>query len=308
LTAPPLIHIGYHKTGTTWLQHEFFAVQPGIYMVPRDRIVEAFVAPGAFSFDPQRARRIVSPPGGERLLISMEALSGYPHNAGLNGCLSRDMVRRLHEAFADAEIIVMLRSQPEIIAAAYAQYVRCGGTYSAGRYTGLIRPPRRPDKSPRFSFDHFEFLPLLRLYRDSFGAQSLHVFLYERLRAEREAFVRQLAAATALEAPSPRHQNSPRRNASYRPGLLRLARVLGRFSARDVAAKPYWIDVPGAYWLQRGLTETLHRALPNRIGSDPERVLGATLVAHIRDRYAESNRRLAAEFGLPLNAYDYPGW
>lgn len=308
LMDAPLIHIGYHKTATTWLQREFFARQVGIQMAPRERIVAALLAPGAFSFDPVHARTLLRAPSAQRLLISMEALSGYPHNGGLNGCLSRDMASRLQRTYPKAEILVTLRAQPEIIAAAYAQYVRCGGTWSAARYAGLVDPVRRPDKTPRFSLDHFEYLPLLRWYRELFGEQRLHVLLYEEFCDSPEAFLNRLAESVGLQMPAGRLAQTSRRNSSYRAALLPLARFLGRFSALDVYPKHYWIHVPGMYWLQRGLLESLHRGLPNRHGSDPRRIFGRALVERLRQRYAESNRRLAAEFRLPLEAYGYPGW
>ena len=49
---------------------------------------------------------------------------------GLGGLLSKEVAHRLKESFPDATILVFVRSQPRIIAAAYAQYVKGGGTYS----------------------------------------------------------------------------------------------------------------------------------------------------------------------------------
>lgn len=308
LNNAPLIHIGYHKTGTTWLQQEVFSHQPGIYTVPRKLITEAFLQPSAFSFDPWQARKMLSALSDHRVLVSMEALSGYPHNGGLNGCLSRDIVSRLQRTFPDAQILVVLRSQPEAIASAYCQYVHRGGTYSPGRYIGLTARPNRPDKVPTFNPDHFEYLPLLRCYREAFGEGAVHVFLYEQFRDERDEFLRRLAETFNLYLPTTDFALSPRRRTSYSPGLLRLSRLLGGFSARDVSNKRYWMHIPGAYWLQRGVMETLNRILPNRHGSNPVRVLGEELSMRLWHRYADSNRRLAEEFELPLQQYCYPGW
>jgi len=303
-----LIHAGYHRTASTWLQRGFFASLADVHRPSRAAITQALIAPHALHFDPGEARHRLAPTR-QRVVLSMEALSGYPHNAGLNGCLAKDVASRLQRTFPDAHVMFVIRSQPEVISASYAQYVRRGGTASPNAYLWPqeAQTRYRADKAPRFSVEHFDYLPLLRLYRELFGAERVFVYLYEALRADPEAFLERLAVDHGLaRRPGTHAIGSGRRKASWPPALLRLARLLNHFTAREMVGKRYWLHVPGAYLLTRGICEGLHHLLPQS-GSDPERVLGVDNTAWLRAHYAASNRRLARELDLPLGGHGYPG-
>src|SRR5690606_3552010 len=105
-------------------QEVFYPAARNGQFVPRDLVRETFIGPRAFDFDPKVARSSLAgdmPP--ERLLACEENLSGYIHNGGLGGLVPRAAADRLHAAFPEARIVIMLRAQPSIIAASYAQYV-----------------------------------------------------------------------------------------------------------------------------------------------------------------------------------------
>lgn len=309
-TGRALVHIGYHKTATTWFQQRLFPLVENAYLVPRQAAIDAFLEPGAFQFDPVQARRLIGAGRGERPILSLESLSGYLHNAGLAGSLSKDMAYRLRDTLPDADIVVLIRRQPEVLVASYAQYVSAGGTHSIRRYLWPERfsslKHQRRDRFPRFSLDHFDYLPLLRHYRKVFGAERVHVFLYEAFKADREGFVREFCerfGLTCREPPATGRQQNP----SYPPWVLALARHLNFFTAGRVVDKFHLLHVPGWFQATRELCRWLTRTFPGQRGADrPERLLGAADLQCIGDRYAESNQRLAEEFGLPLAAYGYP--
>ena len=48
--AGRLVHIGYHKTATTWFQRRFYPQTRNVELVERRRIAEAFLAPRALEF------------------------------------------------------------------------------------------------------------------------------------------------------------------------------------------------------------------------------------------------------------------
>jgi len=239
----------------------------------------------------------------------MEALSGYPHNAGLNGSLSKDLAERLKRTLRDAEIVVLIRRQPDVVAASYAQYVRAGGTHSVSRYLWprehLSARQYRPDKLPCFNVDHFDYLPLLRLYRRTFGEERVFVYVYEHYRADAEGFLRRFESNHGLERTGvPRIADTV--NPSYPAWLLQVARRLNRLTARDVVDKRYWLHIPCWYRASRGLMEATARLMPAR-GTSPGRVLGARNLARLQSYYAEANRELMEELELPLDRYHYPG-
>lgn len=305
MAAPrSIVHVGYHKTATTWFQQAIYPHATSHRYVPRRTVQEALLAPGAFAFDPARARAALGP---EPLVLCEENLSGYIHNGGLNGHLSAAMAERVRATLPGARIVIFVRSQPAMIAACYAQYVRGGGTHRPHRYLfpadHLYGAATDPWKAPRFSFDHFDYHALAGRYRELFGATAVHVFPYEALRADPGGFLRRFAAALDLDLGWDRIDYGDR-NGSYGRVGMATARALNRFTARSAADKRTWLHLPFFYAGRRWLMERAGR-LPDR-ASTPVEVLGAPTVAWIAARYAASNARLAVEFGLDLAAHGYP--
>jgi len=304
-----LVHIGYHKSATTWFQKVYYPkVENGVY-VERKLVKRAFLEDSALHWRAESAQELLGVDDGRRLILCEEELSGYLHNGGLFGCLSKDMVHRLNAVFPEADIVAFIRRQPDMIAACYAQYIRGGGTFSVDRYLWPQRylshgAESRYSKIPRFSFDHFEYLPLLRYYVERFGRNRVHVFPYEALQRDPDGCLEDLEARFDLQID--RHSlHSARHNVSYRLWLMPVARLLNLFTRRTVLDKHYLIHVPYWYTVRRWLLEKLNR-IPLGGAPTPARVLGPGNMEYIRERYADTNRRLADEFGLPLESYDYP--
>src|SRR5215216_4296052 len=59
----PLLHIGYHKTGTTWLQRQVFPnAEAGFSFVARPKALRpGFVVVDPFDFEPQIVRKNFEP-------------------------------------------------------------------------------------------------------------------------------------------------------------------------------------------------------------------------------------------------------
>jgi len=305
----PLVHIGYHKTASTWLQEAVLPFAREATLAPRDTAIRVLLEPNALTFDADAARRRLQ--ADNRLIVSLEGLSGYLHNGGMHGALSRDIARRLKAVLPDADIVVLIRRQPAILAASYAQYVRYGGTHSPERY---LFPERfkslkhtRRDKNPRFDLDHFAYLPLLRLYRDLFGRDRVHVYLYEAFKGGPRAFLQDFCGRHELDidtaAPGP---GTPPRNRSLPPAALSVVRRINLFTAGRVLDKTHLAHLPGAFWLGRGVGRLLTGMLAGDRGSDLGRLMPAARVREIERRYAAGNRALAQEFDLPLERYGYP--
>ncbi len=306
--ARPIVHIGYHKTATTWFQKSFYPyVADGRY-VPRELVRKLFLDPTAFQFDPVATLDRIARERGEKILICEEGLSGYLHNGGLAGHLSKEMVHRLRATLPDAQIVIFVRSQPAMIAAAYQQYVKGGGTYSIGRYlfarNYLAGASSENAKIPRFTFDHFEYDRLIALYRSEFGAENVHVFLFEEFRKDSRAFLERFCATLELDVALDDISAKPAYR-SYNLPALYVSRFMGLFTYRTVMDKHWIVHIPYWYLLTRAVAEGLSKLVFFRTPT-PRALLGKKLMHWIEQHYAESNRRLAAETGLPLEKFGYP--
>lgn len=306
----PILHIGYHKTASTWFQRSYYKQVTNLRYIDRKLVKKAFLGHGGLDFTPATAHaelELTSP--DEPVILCEEGLSGYLHNGGLFGFLSLEMARRLHAAFPNGRVVIFIRSQPEIMAACYQQYIRGGGTYRPDRYLhpekSLEGAASDPYKIPRFRFEHFDYLPLIKHYEELFGRESVHVIPYEDFRRDNEDFLSRFAARFELDVQL-QEVSQRRRLVSYSLPIIRLARVLNRFTYRTVNDKRYWIDIPNWYTHRRKILEWLNRG--GRLGStpSPKVLFGEAQVREIEDYYRESNRELVEHTGLPLGDFGYP--
>ena len=177
------IHIGYPKTGTTWLQQRFFSsINDVKYYGIKDKredIRNDFILPNRFLFNSQTIRERYFPVQQETMIISHEALvSGEIHSYGLNGVFSYDLCGRLYSVFPKAKIIIFIRNQPDIIASYYNQYIRGGGNKNVNKYL-YQKSFEGVKKNFFFSYDFFRYDLLISHYKEKFGEDNVYVFLYE---------------------------------------------------------------------------------------------------------------------------------
>lgn len=302
-----LVHIGYHKTATTWFQRQFYPHVRNRRYIDRERVREALLGADALMFDPASCRELLT--GPEPVILCEEALCGHYQNGGLNGCMSKDVADRLGRVFEDADIVVFVRDQREMIARCYLEYVRRGGTHSCTRFLFPYREQRYASKwykAPGFTFDHFDFLPLMRYYRRLFGEQRVHVFAYESFVEAPQEFIRRYCDRLALDV-NREGLEFGWSNVSYRRNTLALARVLNRLSSANAIDRGFALPVLRKRWRQ-GVMELWNRSTLGGRPVDARSILGAETLALIESRFAASNRQLSQEFGLPLARHRYPGF
>jgi hypothetical protein len=290
----PIVHIGYHKTATTWFQRSVYPHATSHRWIPRAPVQAALLDPPGMAFDPVRARALLmEADDGRPPLLCEENLSGYIHNGGLHGFLPPAVAERIRAVLPDARIVIFVRSQVPMIAACYTQYVRGGGTHGVHRYlfprAYLRGAYAQPFKVPRFSFDHFEYDRLVALYDGLFGRENVHVYPYEGL-ADAPAVLARMEADLGLALHHDR-LSFDRPNASWSGALLPAARFLNLFTARTVEDKDHAVHIPGFYVARTGLLSALNRILPRRKNRS---LPGPRLARWIEARFAASNARLQA--------------
>ena len=290
----PIVHIGYHKTATTWFQLSVYPHATSHRWIPRGRVQQALLEPSGMDFDPARARAMLMEGDDVRpLILCEENLSGYIHNGGLHGFLPPAMAERIRAVLPDAQIVIFVRSQVSMIAACYMQYVRGGGTHGVHRYLFpslyLRGAYAQPFKVPRFSFDHFDYDRLVARYDALFGPENVHLYPFEDLR-DQPAMLGRLEADLGLSLDRGR-VGFDRANVSWNLALLPAARFLNHFTARTVEDKERAVHLPGFYVMRAFLVGRISRLLPRRGQTG---VLGPTLERWIEARFAASNARLRA--------------
>jgi hypothetical protein len=305
----PIIHIGYPKTASTWFQKAFYPHLESPRYIGRDAIKAALANWHALEFDPAAFRDTLGLGEHEAGLISEEGLCGYLHNGGVGGMVSMVLAQQLKATYPDARIVLFIRSQPGILVAAYAQYVRSGGTHSARRYffpkDYLIRHRASTYKQPRFDIDFFRYSPLIALYERLFGRANVHIFLYEDFASGGIDFLRRYADELQLQVDWD-SVSMERRHSSYSMPLIETARAMNLFTARSVFDKASLLHIPGWYEARRALFEGMNRT--GLAGRSPqlEALVGKRTADWLSDHYVDDNRALAKSHKLPLAERGYP--
>ena len=308
---PLLLHVGYHKTATTWLQNIVFTPEHGFCQVmDHDAIFDHVIAPHGLAFDPAPARALIAEgaagaaPGAAVDVVSLEALSGLPYTGGRE---SDDYARRLAAITADrgapVTVLMTIREQTAILSSVYMQYLYRAGTESPRRFfdedtqRGFFR----------FSAENFCYHRLVGLYQALFGPENVLVLPQELIAADQAAAVRLMAEvagnAPLLEAGWAARTERGKSYPQYAVPLLRRA----NYFRREALNPSPMIDLGRlGQWGYRGTGWLARRApLPKSLtGSKP-------VTEYIRERFdgrfAESNRALAAQLHHKVALPGYQG-
>jgi hypothetical protein len=193
VTQPPiLLHVGYHKTATSWIQTQLFVPAHGFRPVAgHDEAWTHVVRPHGLRFDPEPLRAILAARTatlhpGEAPVMSSEILSGHPWMGGRESDLYAERLARIAP---DARILITIRSQMKILPSVYQQYVLRGGTLPADRFFDGT------DELGYFAFstDHFEYDRLVARYQELFGSDRVLVSTQEHLAAHMDAAAARIA-------------------------------------------------------------------------------------------------------------------
>jgi len=314
--APPyLIHIGYHKTGTTWLQRHYFPRREAGFAYLRERLrgVEGGIGgktPGRYiidqpllHYDPPAVRQAIDAffaadrAAGRVPAISLEQLSGHPANGGWQ---AKEYAWRLAESFPDARIFVVVRQQTTMIRASYMQYLRAGGGMSLKDFMTAPQDAHVPQPD----LYYFRYDALLRHYLERFPREQVLCLPYELFRDRPSEFLARLDAfaGVAHDPALPIQQKAYAGEAMLQYPLWRLINPLVKRDSVN-GRSPYAMTA-----LERPLRYAfsgLFRLFPRRCHQRVVRRWEKEIEQATQGFYEESNRRLGELIGFDLGSL---GW
>jgi hypothetical protein len=308
---PPLVHVGFHRTGAGWLARFVFGAPASGYRClggdsnPVRRVVDDRL----FEFDPDAARDELAPlledarAAGLLPVVCWPRLSGHPYSGGYD---SKEIADRLKAVFPDARVLIVIREQCSMIVSTVKQFVAAGGVMSVSHFL------ERTDENrvPLFDFAHFEYDHLIRYYRSLYGEDNVLALPYEQLARDGRAFVSVIARFAGRDVSEETLDRLPyahRTNQAPPAIAAAVTRPLNRLGPRsEVNPTPLLGSA-----IPRPLTNGLrHRGLwrlpPLRgMAADAEAKLRRYVETTIGDRYVASNRATADLTGTDLREY---GW
>jgi len=317
----PLIHIGYHKTGTTWLQKRLFN-QPGkgfisLTKTPGSendkRLSTISIFPKNFifgsennilslnEFSPERVRGLLEKYKLEDSgvpVISYERLSGHPDSGGFD---SEKICLRLSQVFDSPKIFIVIREQKSLILSCYNQLFTLGCTMSLKDY--ICRPGR--GWTPKFNKRFFMFNHLISLYQEVFGEEKVLVLPYEMFRHESAKFLERLGSFSGANIPDSlpvQEKVNPSKNIFLESNL----RWLNWFTWPNPAYENYPFYMGKIIRiLDRAIRKGLRKIIPDFLENRALDQHKQIIEQEIGDFYRESNIKTSELIGIDLKKYNY---
>lgn len=303
---PPLLHVGYHKTGSSLLQSTFFGAPDGPFALPdqpRHHLVETFVVPEPFSFRAEAAMtqyaRFFRDATTQDLcpVLSHERFSGYPPTGGFDAPL---ILNRLHTCFPDAKVLIVVREQLASIRSMYSQYITDGGALSFADF--ITRPDPSFRRVPVFSEDFYKYHLMVQAYQDRFGTDNVLVLPHEMLRETPSLFADRICTFAGVRRIALPEIEV---NTSRTPVMQSAQRLVNRLLGDTELSRQPVLRIPR---VTRGFART--RPLFERLGPKPlntwlDHRLSKRVAQRFDGVFAASNRALAELTGLDLHGYGY---
>jgi hypothetical protein len=294
----PVVHLGFHKTATTWFQRVALGAHPGLAAHRHgpsrdDPLLQAWILDADRDFDAKRARqayetRLAELPRAdpEAVVISEERLSGHAITGGYD---TLRIAERIASTLPDALVWFVVREQVDMIESEYLQLVQEG---TPARLRELLDFRPRLATVPGFDLGHYEYDRLADRYVELFGAERVRVFEFSSVIADPQKFLDDLAAFMGV-TPWPRLPDAQlhrRVNPTLPRRLLGVRRAMNHFERR--ALNPYPVLALPPFW--RGPLWWLASHLPDR----RRPLIDTETAARLRVRYEPANVRLAARHGV----------
>ena len=305
--APLLLHVGLHKTGSTWLQRNLFTCPARGFCQhsePRHALVERLVIQHSLSFNAEETRAIYAPAlenarrDGRTLVLSHERLSGYPSSGSHDAAL---IAQRLRATFPEGRVLIVFREQRSLIRSMYSQHITDGGVESLRRF--LDRPEPKLGRKPSFCLEQYEFDRLIAMYDGLFGPDRVLAIPVELLASQPQQFADCVTAFCGLAG---KPIGSFSRSNEQRPLLMQqVQRPLNMLFYHNELSPGALIHLPRFHKRYARLRPLFDYISPRFLERWTEERLRSAIERHVGNQYAASNRRTEALTGLALSDFGY---
>lgn len=195
----PLVHIGYPKCLSKWLQKNLFVPNMGfIKCLNPDLAHELIAAKKPFRLDTQevqgkinfaqaRATKMLPREQASRLVpvVTSEALVGNMFCGGFDAEL---LAQRLATCFPQAKILIVIREQRQMIRSLYSTAVAWGVPHTIEDFL----TPRGENLSPQFNCEFLMYDSLVAHYQRIFSKDRVAVIPYELFKSDPSAFLKKI--------------------------------------------------------------------------------------------------------------------
>jgi hypothetical protein len=232
-------HVGFHKTGTTWLQNHFFTKNKGLKLLNnpnepwKEDFLQQIITYNDCDFCENETRKLIANKGLRNKInvISAERLSGHPMSGGFD---AHRIASRLYRVCPEAKVLIITRSFSSFVRSVYKQMIRegyCGlsDDFLFGPYWKTIGPSK----------DYFLQEKTIESYQNLFGLENVLVLTFETFKSDKHHFLNELCNFVNLNAKTADYSTTTKTvNASYSNRRARALRVLNKFRRTEINPFP----------------------------------------------------------------------
>ena len=301
----PLVHVGYVKAASTFLQERVFAearfgfAEPvaEARLVLTDRLL--LEDPWVWEADGHRADLAAMSAGVAPGLVpvwSEERLLGDPVQDHYGGALTAE---RLAAAMPDARVLIVVREQRAMALSVYKEVLHDGQSLTLTEVIGTGDEP--VGFRPRLREDFLRYQHACARYRALFGADGVLVLPVEMLEGDPDGFLRRLQDFAGVTGRVDRTMPAGRVHVGAGAASLPVLRRLNHLRRPSPLGHPTRLSDR----LVRRAGATLSRVLPRPLHAASARRLRARIEARYAGRFGADNAQLAAICSVDLTRYGY---
>jgi hypothetical protein len=293
-----IIHTGYPKTATTWFIKHFYPKVKNASVIYYDDI-SFDITEGKEHFNikndkPQNAK--------ELQIIMTHIFSGLVNGNWAHGNYRLFFLKHLKNLFPDAHIVVFIRNQLDFITSLYSSYLKRGCTFKIDK----LFTTELTNSGNTVHFEFLNYFKFIQLYREQFGEDHVHVFVYEELLENNKTFLDNYISHFGLDVDL-NDLTFSRPNEKLRSGLASFARHSNMLISRGPQPKNNIMNISWIYPLINQRIDKLNKYQVWGKQFKSDKMLGEELAAKIREYYKGSNKLLMDNLGLvSIQKYGYP--
>lgn len=285
-----ICHIGFPKTGTTFLQTTIFPNIEGVNYIKSNilkDILHDLIEKDDSFYDEDKvhaelAKRHIA---NSRMLFSYEPLTG--HHLKTEFANRSQIARRLKSANV-SKVIITIRNQTDILESTYKQYIKSGGVLKISEFFDFNGNP-----NPWFYINYFNYERIIDVYSNIFGRENVMIIQYEDFYSNNKLLNHQFARFLNLEKNDFQITTELRINKSLSNFSVKLLRILNHLTYNSYN--------PSSLISKKFSTNLFFKILKYFETQNDETLLISKYRSKIISNFSMSNLLLQKKFDIKLN-------
>ena len=273
-----IVHVGFPKVASTWIQKEFIPKIRNFDIVPRSDIKKYIIRPSGKLFDKHKSKVFFETNFKNNMILSDEVFLNGSYYYALRNAV------RIKKIFSNAKIWICIRRQTELLASLYMSYIRRGGTQNIDIFLSDIftRTTRNEIFNP---INLFEYKKIIKVFSKLFGDENIKILYFEKFIEDSRMVANDIAHHYNFEIDLNSVNFNPV-NISYRDNTKKLALFLNRFNdRRSLRKSEYYFNIPFSFKLSNIILHHFNKSKLAGKKLTSIDILGEKNFKMINDRY-----------------------